>query len=81
MEEKMKENNFEQENENENLQSPYYLTKDLIDKGCEYDLTRVYFPAPAFAGTNIFYHLNLHKSIVFTQNLLLTGLDSVFHLL
>lgn len=42
----MKENNFEQENENENLQSPYYLTKDLIDKGCEYDLNRAYFPAP-----------------------------------
>ena len=63
MEEKMKENNFKQENENENLQSPYYLTKDLIDKGCEYDLTRVYFPAPAFYNDD---GINLNQDKFFT---------------
>ena len=41
----------------------------------------LYFTAPAFAGTSIFYHINLHKSIAFTQNPLLIDLDLVFHLL
>ena len=44
----MKVNNFEdiKENEDEILHTPYYLTEDLIDKECEYDLNRAYFPAP-----------------------------------
>ena len=43
----MKETNIEKEKENEEeLHSPYYLTSDLINKRCEYDLIRAYFPAP-----------------------------------